>query len=122
MIVLLAVKPEPLRDGLDALLYATPGVQLVAHANDTNASLLFCQQNPIELIILEIKPDDRDLLAKAPEMKGLCPQGQVIALIHEEKDRGPAEEAGADVVLTTGIRATKLKEVLTEIVDSVVNE
>ena len=32
MIVLLAVKPGPLRDGLDALLYATPEMQLVAHA------------------------------------------------------------------------------------------
>ena len=122
MIVLLAVKPGPLRDGLNALLYATLGVQLVAHANDTNASLLFCQQNPTELIILEVKPGDRDLLVKVPEMKALCPQVQVIALIHEEKDRGPAEQAGADVVLISTVRATKLKEVLSEIVDSVVNE
>lgn len=122
MIVLLAVKPGPLRDGLDALLYATPEVQLVAHANDTNAALEFCQQHPTELIILEVRPGDRDLLVKVPEIKALYPQGQVIALIHEEKDRGPAEQAGADVVLISTVRATKLKEVLSEIVDSVVNE
>ena len=122
MIVLLVFKPGPLRDGLDALLYATPGVQLVAHANDTDASLLFCQQHPAELVILEVSPGDRDLLAKVPEIKALCPQAQVVALIHDEQDREHAEEAGADVMLTSGVRATTLKEVLKEIVDSVVNE
>ena len=122
MIVLLAVKPGPLRDGLDALLYATPGVQLVAHANDTNAVLVFCEQHPAELIILEVKPGDRDLLVKVPEIKALCPQAQVVALIQDEKDREHAEEAGADVMLTSGVRAAKLKEVLKEIVDSVVIE
>ena len=122
MIVLLAVKPGPLLDGLDALLYATPGVQLVAHANDTNASLQFCEQHPTELIILEIKPGDRGLLVTVPEMKALCPQVQVVAMIHDEQDRRPAEEAGADVVLITGTPAVKLKEVLKEIVDPVVKE
>jgi DNA-binding NarL/FixJ family response regulator len=121
MIVLLAVKPGPLRDGLDALLYATPDVQLVAHANDTNAALDFCQQHPAKLIILEVRPGDRDLLGNVPELKELNPQGQVIAIIHEEKDRQPVEESGADVVLTSGMRAAKLKELITEITGSLAN-
>lgn len=121
MIVLLAVKPGPLRDGLDALLYATPEVQLVAHANDTNAALEFCQQHPTELIILEVRPGDRDILGNVPELKELNPQGQVIALISEEKDREPAEASGVDVVLTSGMRAAKLKEKITEIAGSLTN-
>ena len=122
MIVLLVVKPGPLRDGLDALLYATPGVQLVAHANDTDASLAFCQQHPAELIILEVRSGDRDLLAKVPEIKAFCPQGQVVALIHAEDDRVPAEASGADIVLTTGLRAAKLKDIITEIMGSGIKE
>jgi hypothetical protein len=59
---------------------------------------------------------------KVPDMKALCPQGQVIALIHEEKDREPAEKSGVDVVLTTGMRAAKLKEKITEIVSSLITE
>jgi len=121
MIVLLAVKPGPLRDGLDALLYATPEVQLVAHANDTNAALEFCQQHPTELIILEVRPGDRDILGNVPELKELNPQGQVIALIHEEKDREAVVAAGVDVVLTSGMRAVKLKEKITEITVSLTN-
>lgn len=115
MIVLLAVKPGPLRDGLDALLYATPEVKLVAHANDTDACLLFCQQHPTNLVILEVRPGDRDLLGNVAEMKALNPQGQVVAMIHEEKDREPSEESGVDIVLTSGMRAGKLKEKITEI-------
>ena len=122
MIVLLAVKPGPLRDGLDALLYATPEVQLVAHANDTDACLLFCQQHPTNLLILEVRPGDRGLLAKIPDMKALCPQGQVVALIHNENDRKPAEASGADLVLTSWMRAAKLKQVITEIVITLINE
>jgi DNA-binding NarL/FixJ family response regulator len=122
MIVLLAVKPGPLRDGLDALLYVTPEVQLVAHANDTSAALTFCQQHPTKLVILEVKPGDRDQLAKVPEMKALYPQGQVMALIHDEGDREGAENSGVDVVLTAGMRAAELKKVITEITLSLTNE
>jgi DNA-binding NarL/FixJ family response regulator len=121
MIVLLAVKPGPLRDGLDALLYATPEVKLVAHANDTNAALTFCQQHPTKLIILEVKPGDRDILGNVPELKELNPRGQVIALIHEEGDRDSVEESGIDVVLSSGMRAVKLKEVIAEITGSLAN-
>jgi DNA-binding NarL/FixJ family response regulator len=122
MIALLVVKPGPLRDGLDALLYAMPEMQLVVHANDANASLDFCQQGTTDLVILEIRPGDRDLLAKVPDMKVLCPQRKVIALIHDEEDRGPAEAAGADSVLSVGMRATRLREVIMEIVSSDMGE
>ena len=122
MIVLLAVKPGPLRDGLDALLYVTPEVQLVAHANDTSAALEFCQQHPAKLVIFEVRPGDKDLLAKVPEMKALYPQGQVMALIHDEGDRELAEKSGVDVVLTAGMRAAELKKVITEITLSLTNE
>ena len=122
MIVLLAVKPGPLRDGLDALLYATPEVQLVAHANDTNAAIAFTQQHPTELTILEVRPGNKEQLATVSEMKSLNPQGQVMALIHDENDRDLAENSGADVVLNSGMQAVKLKKMITEITASLSNE
>ena len=122
MIVLLVVKPGPLRDGLDALLYAIPEVQLVAHANDTDAALVFCQQHPTELMILEVRPGDRGPLAKVPDVKELCPHGQVVALIHDEEDREPAEAADSDVVLSTSMRATKINASIKEIVRELMDE
>ena len=117
MIVLLVIKPGPLRDGLDALLYAMPEVQLVVQANDANASLDFCRQGTTDLVILEVRRGDRDLLANVPDMKALCPQAKVIALVHGEDDWGPTEAAGADSVLSLGTRVTKLREVIMEIAD-----
>ena len=118
MIVLLVVKPGLLQDGLNALLYAIPEVQLVAQATDANAALDFCQGRPIELIILEVKPGDRDLLAIVPDMKAHCPQGQVVALIHDEEDWQLVEAAGVDLVMRVGTRASEINERIGEAVYS----
>lgn len=109
MIALLLIKPGPLRDGLDALMVSISDVQLVAHSNDAEAALDFCKQNNTELVVLEVRPDDHDLLNIVSEMKALCPQGHVVALIHDEKDRRSAEQAEADLVLIVGTPAAKLK-------------
>ena len=118
MIALLVVKSGLLRDGLNALLYAMPEVQLVAQATDANAALDFCLGRPIELMILEVMPGDRDLLAKVPDMKAHCPQGQVIAFIHDEEDWQPAEASGVDLVMRVGTRAAELKKRIGEAVPS----
>jgi response regulator of citrate/malate metabolism len=98
MLVLLAAKPGPLRDGLDALLDSIPEVNLVTHANDMDAACSFIQQHPTQLMILDMKPGD----------------GSMLAFISEEEDRVAAEAAGADMVLVTGTRASKLKEAVTD--------
>jgi DNA-binding NarL/FixJ family response regulator len=116
MIVLLLFKPGSLRDGLNALLYTISDVQLVVHANDASAALEFCRENPNILIIMEIKPGDRDLLAQVPEMKVLNPQKRVIALIHNEDDREAAEQAGMDMILDVGTRAPELKAKIEDLV------
>ena len=110
MIVLLLVKPGSLRDGLNALLYTIPDVQLVVHARDASAALEYCHKNPSILTIVEVKPGDRaQLLAQVPEMKALSPQMRVMALIHDEDDREAAEKVGIDSILEVGMRAPELK-------------
>ena len=109
MIALLLIRPGPLRDGLDALMVSFPDVQLVAHSNDADAALNFCRKNNTELIVLEVRPDHSDLLNIVSEMKTLCPQANVLALIHDENDRRPAELAQVDLILSIGTPAAKLK-------------
>jgi hypothetical protein len=53
-------------------------------------------------------------VAKVPDIVALCPRVKVIALIHHEEDRRPAEAAGTDSVLSVGMRATRLREVIME--------
>jgi len=117
MIVLLFFKPGPLRDGLNALLYTISNVQLVVHAHDASAALEFCRKNPNIVVIMEIKPGDRALLAQVPEMKALCSHNiPVIALIHDEDDWEAAEQAGIDLIMDVGTRAPLLKEKIEKVV------
>ena len=116
MIALLVVRPGPLLDGLNALLYAMPEIRLVAQANDVDAALDFCLRSPDELIILEVEPGRHELLARVANMKAVCSRGQVLALIHDEVDRQPAEASGADLVMMVGIRAAEIKVRISELV------
>jgi DNA-binding NarL/FixJ family response regulator len=116
VIVLLLFKPGPLRDGLNALLYTMPEVQLVAHVNDVSAALDFCLKNPNTIVIMEIKSGDSTLITRAPEMKALNPQMPVIALIHDEADREAAEQAEIDLIMDVGVRAPYLKVKIEQIV------
>lgn len=109
MIALLLSRPGSLRDGIDALLTANSQIDLIVHPSDAEAALDFCKRNMTELIILEIRPDDRDILNIVCELKTLCPQGYVLGLIQDENDRRPAEVAQVDLIMSVGTPAHKLK-------------
>lgn len=116
MNAVLVIKPGPLRDGLDALLFTMPDVQLVAHPSDNNAAIDFCRKNPDALIIFEIRSNDPGLMDTIPEMKERCPLGRVVALINTESDLRSAEEVGADLIMRVGVRASELKTSIEELV------
>ncbi len=122
MIALLLIRPGPLRDGMDALMVSIPDVQLVAHSNDAETALDFCRQNKADLIVIEVRPDDRDLLNIVSEMKALCTKGNVLALIHDENNRLSAEMAQVDLVLSIGTPAAKLKVGIDELIHSSMEE
>jgi two-component system invasion response regulator UvrY len=115
MNVLLLVKPGSLRDGLDALLFTIPEVKLVTHSNDSEAAIDFCKQNNPDLIVLEIRPDDDEFLGHVAEIKALCPEGHVVALIHDINDQLPAEQAQADLVMSIGTRPATLKAAIADL-------
>jgi chemotaxis response regulator CheB len=93
---------------MNALLYAMPEIDMVAQAGDAQAALDFCLRSQVELVILEVKPGEHELLARLAEMKALC-WGRMVVLIHDEADRQPVEASGADLVMTVGMRAAELK-------------
>ena len=109
MIALLVLRPGPLRDGLNALLSAMPEIGLVAQAEDTDAALKFLARHCAELVLIKLDAADRHLLGPAIEMRALCPDTQVVALIEDERDRQVAEASGTDLVMMVGVPAPILK-------------
>lgn len=112
MNVLLLVKPGNILDGLNALLYAMPEIQLVSQSNDINSTLKYCQTYPVDYIIIEVEAGDQETIAKVAELKSHCRQGAVLVLLRSDEDRQLAEDSGADAVLSTEERPTKLKETI----------
>ena len=109
MIALLVLRPGPLRDGLNALLSAMPEIGLVAQSEDADAALGFLAQHCADLVLIKLDAGDRRLLGPVLEMKALCPDAQVIALIEDERDRQVAAASGADLVMIVGVPAASLK-------------
>ena len=103
MIALLVLRPGPLRDGLNALLSAMPEIGLVAQAEDADAALRFLARHCAELVLIKLDAGDRRLLGPVLEMRALCPDTQVVALIEDERDRQVAEASGTDLVMMVGV-------------------
>ena len=118
MNAVLVIKPGLLCDGLYALLFSIPEVQLVVHANDKKSVLDFCQKNQDALMIIEIPADESSLLDTIPEVKIRCPHVGVVALVHTESDKCAAQEAGADLVTNVGTRASELKTMIESLIQA----
>jgi DNA-binding NarL/FixJ family response regulator len=107
MIALVVLRPGPLRDGLCALLCAMSEIRLTAQAEDTDAALRFLARLCAQLVLIKLDAGDRRLLKPIIEMRALCPDTQVVALIEDERDRQVAQASGADLVMLVGVPAPK---------------
>jgi DNA-binding NarL/FixJ family response regulator len=119
MIALLVLRPGPLRDGLSALLSAMPEIRLVAQAEDDGAALTFLAQQCAELVLIKLDAGDRRLLGPVLQMRALCPNAQLVALIEDELDRQVAMASGTDLVMMVGVPVPTLKTRLRSLVCSV---
>ena len=109
MIALLVVRPGPLRDGLNALLSAMPEIRMVAQAEDIDAALSFLARQCVELVLIKLDTGDRRLLGPVMEMRALCPDTRVVALIEDERDRQVAKASGTDLVVMIGVPVPTLR-------------
>ena len=119
MIALLVLRPGPLREGLNALLSAMPEIGLVAQSEDADTALRFLAQHCADLVLIKLDAGDRRLLGPVLEMRALCPDLQVVALIEDERDRQVAVASGTDLVLMVGVPVASLKAQVRALVHSV---
>jgi DNA-binding NarL/FixJ family response regulator len=119
MIALLVLRPGALRDGLSALLDTMPEIRLLALAEDPDAALKFLARQCAGLVLIKLDAGDRRLLGPVLEMRALCPDTQVVALIEDELDRQVAEASGTDLVVMVGVPAPVLRARLRALLRSV---
>jgi len=96
-----------LRDGLQVLLAAIPTIDRVSQADDVASALAMGANHSPALVLLDCDLSDQELLATLRKLKGKWPRTKCIVVVDDERNHEAAKAAGADVILTQGVLASK---------------
>ena len=115
--LIVSARPE-IRDGLRALLMATPNIGGVNQAANAYEALQIIHVQCPTLILLDVDSilgGIQELLEKIKVECNLC---RFIVLIDHAHERQEAELAGADAVLLKGCPSLKLVETISSLLDT----
>ena len=111
--LIVAARPE-IRDGLRALLMATPAVSSVNQAANADEALQIIKAQCPALVLLDVN----SIKQLIEEIKVECHCCRFIVLIDEAHQRQEAESAGADAVLLKGCPSWRLVETISSLLDT----
>ncbi len=112
---LIIAKPGHLRDGLQTLLQAIPEIATIQQA-DVWSPFTAADQCPA-LVLLDIDPQEPDTVALLQRIKRHWPQTNCIALVDSEQDLPRNQLVGADVMLLKGMLASRLFDIIHDLVN-----
>jgi DNA-binding NarL/FixJ family response regulator len=115
--LIVAARSE-IRDGLRALLLATPKVGSVNQAANALESLQVIRAQCPTLVILDVNSIRGGIQELIEEIKIECHRCRFIVLIDHAQQSQEAESAGADAVLLKGCPSGKLVETITSQLDN----
>ncbi len=111
--LIVAARPE-IRDGLRALLMATPTVSSVNQAANADEALQIIKAQCPTLVLLDVN----SIKQLIEEIKVECHCCRFIVLIDDAHQRQEAESAGADAVLLKGCPSWRLVETISSLLDT----
>ena len=111
--LIVAAHPE-IRDGLRALLMATPTVSSVNQAANAHEALQIIKAQCPALVLLDVN----SIKQLIEEIKVECHCCRFIVLIDDAHQRQEAESAGADAVLLKGCPSWRLVETISSLLDT----
>ena len=115
--LIVAARPE-IRDGLRALLMATPTVSSVNQAANAEEALQIIKAQCPALVLLDVN----SIKQLIEEIKVECHCCRFIVLIDDAHQRQEAESAGADAVLLKGCPSWRLVETISSLLDTPATE
>ena len=105
---LIVAKPGPLRDGLRALMTATPQIEAVEEVEDISLALRVVFEHCPDLVVLDSDLANGEVWMTVRRTKARCPGVRCIVLANDIQQNQEAEAAGADAVLLKGFPAASL--------------
>ena len=104
---IISARPE-VRDGLRALLMATPEVDSVDQADTADEALPMIRGRCPTIVLLDVNSVHCGIQELIEKIKGECHSCRIIVLIDHAHQCQEAESAGADAVLLKGCPSGKL--------------
>jgi DNA-binding NarL/FixJ family response regulator len=105
---LIAARPGPLQDGLQALMTAIPQIEIVARADDASAVVRLVTEYRPSLVLLDTSLVGNEAWTMLRQIKAEWPQARCTVLADNVQQQQEATAAGADAVLLKGFPAARL--------------
>ena len=112
---LIVAKPGPLRDGLRALMTATPQIEAVEEVEDISLALRVVFEHCPDLVVLDSDLANGEVWMTVRRTKARCPGVRCIVLANDVQQNQEAEAAGADAVLLKGFPAVRLIAIIVKL-------
>ena len=116
--VLIVTPPGRWRDGLQAVVRASPQVGKVDEADDTQAALAMIAGHPPALILLDTDLLDGQCREILMQVRNRWPQIWSVALVDSSRERAPVLKAGADAALVRNITTATFGQLLADLARS----
>lgn len=110
--ILIAARPDRMRDSLCLLLESRRGFRVVGHADDCGAALrMVAEQRPV-LVLLDTNLPGERLAVLLEQIRINAPQSRCLVLADDVWQRREACAAGADGTLLKGFPAEELLQII----------
>ena len=114
MLALVIDRPGPVRDGLVALLEATPAVRKIVQIAQAEDAWDFIQSIRTDIVLIHTSPLTQELATLISRIKRSrrCP---LLVIVDSEEDRKTTVAQGADIVVLEGLPSSKLANHITSL-------
>jgi DNA-binding NarL/FixJ family response regulator len=105
--VLIAARPDRMRDSLRLLLKTRPEIEIAGHADDDASTLKMVAELDPALMLLNTNLPGEDIVTVLQEIRATGSECRCLVLADVAQQQQAARDAGADVALLKGCSATE---------------
>jgi DNA-binding NarL/FixJ family response regulator len=111
-LILIAAKPDRMRDSLYTLLKTMTGLDIVGPADDSSSALRMVSVYSPALVLLDTNMPGEDVFTVLKRIKADGSQSRCLVLVNNILQEQQVRSAGADAALIKGYSAAELFEII----------